>query len=71
MNRYATIILSKTRNMDFDISFDEMSERGKILQKYYTEDSKELFLKNGDYFYGFIKNDIRRCAQTLRELKKN
>jgi len=70
MAKYATNILSKTRNIDFDSSFEEIFERTKILQRYYTEDSKELFLKNGKYFSGFILNDLGRCAQTLKVLKE-
>ena len=71
MTKYATLMFSKTRNLDLDTSFKEMFDRVKLLEKYYSEDSKEIFLKTGNYFAGFIKDDLGRCAATHEVLKKN
>ena len=70
MLEYSIIIYSKTRNLDFNKSHKVMSDRLMSLINFYEEDSKKLFLQNGNYLSGHIMDDLGICSATLQELKE-
>ena len=70
MLEYSIIIYSKTRNLDFNKSHKAMSDRLISLINFYEEDSKKLFLQNGNYLSGHIMDDLGNCSATLQKLKE-
>ena len=71
MLEYSIIIYSKTRNLDFNKSHKVMSDRLMSLINFYEEDSKKLFLQNGNYLSGHIMDDLGNCSATFQKLKGN
>ena len=47
-----------------------MSDRLISLINFYEEDSKKLFLQNGNYLSGHIMDDLGNCSATLQKLKE-
>ena len=70
MLEYSIIIYSKTRNLNFNKSHKAMSDRLMSLINFYEEDSKKLFLQNGNYLSGHIMDDLGNCSATLQKLKE-
>ena len=71
MLEYSIKIYSKTRNLDFNKSHKVMSDRLMSLINFYEEDSKKLFLQNGNYLSGHIMDDLGMCSATFQKLKGN
>jgi hypothetical protein len=65
----ATKVYLKHHGVSYDKARENLLERRMRLISLYREDAKELFLRNGSYLSGYIREDLETCAFVSNTLK--
>ena len=64
----ATNVYLKHHGVSYDKARENLLERRMRLISFYREDAKELFLRNGSYLSGYIREDLETCTFVSKSL---
>tara|TARA_B100001540_G_scaffold269835_1_gene252714 strand:+ start:459 stop:905 length:447 start_codon:yes stop_codon:yes gene_type:complete len=65
----ATKVFSNHHRVSYDKARENLLERRMRLISFYREDAKELFLRNGSYLSGYIREDLETCVLVSNTIK--
>lgn len=70
MSSRAAELYSKHNKVDNNKSVDESLKRAVNIMQLYQADSKENFIKSGNYLTGIVKQDLEYCVLIEKEFRK-
>ena len=66
----ATKVYLKHHGVSYDKARQNLLERRIRLISFYREDAKELFLRNGSYLSGHVRDDFDTCITVIESILK-